>query len=99
MTRVPGFSTVTFCPSTMTISQSREKEMSVRLRALVDNLFEEGHYEEGLAELDKLRHPTYKPSMFVHCLATVSLLSDLQLSCAPADCHCDVSSAIFDKQR
>jgi hypothetical protein len=39
-----------------------EKDMNARLRLLVDNCFEEGHYEDGIATLNRLRSPTQKPS-------------------------------------
>jgi hypothetical protein len=44
-----------------------EKEVSTRLRQLVDNCIEEGHYETAISNLDKLRSPTSRPSVCV-CL-------------------------------
>ncbi|KDQ21408.1 hypothetical protein BOTBODRAFT_201950 [Botryobasidium botryosum FD-172 SS1] len=40
----------------------KEVLMPLGQRALVDTCFEEGHYESGIAVLDKLRSPKYYPS-------------------------------------
>lgn len=39
-----------------------EREMSRNQHGIVDTCFEEGQYEAGIATLDQLRSPNYKPS-------------------------------------
>jgi hypothetical protein len=50
---------------TMYFDPKSEKEVSTRLRQLVDNCIEEGHYETAISNLDKLRSPTSRPSVCV----------------------------------
>ncbi|KAF8135683.1 hypothetical protein EV363DRAFT_1447459 [Boletus edulis] len=40
---------------------NEEREMTNRQRSLVDNCFEEGQYESGMAVLDQLRSSSFKP--------------------------------------
>ena len=47
----------------MDYPKPQEKEMSARLRSLVDNCFQEGQYEAGFVELNRLRSSTNKPSV------------------------------------
>lgn len=46
-----------------------ERELPLIQRAIVDNCFEEGHYESGIGVLDKLRGERYKPSPYVISVA------------------------------
>jgi hypothetical protein len=43
-------------------AQRIEREMSRNQHGIVDTCFEEGQYEAGIATLDQLRSPSYKPS-------------------------------------
>lgn len=45
----------------------QEKEMSIRLRPLVDNCFQEGQYDAGIIQLKRMRSSTAKPSVWVSC--------------------------------
>ena len=40
---------------------SSEREMNIQQRRLVENCFEEGHYEAGISVLDQMRSPLIKP--------------------------------------
>ncbi|KAI0930290.1 hypothetical protein AcV5_007047 [Taiwanofungus camphoratus] len=42
-------------------SGAAERDMTIHQRGLVDTCFEEGQYESGIAVLDQLRSPKYRP--------------------------------------
>lgn len=44
------------------VDVTTEREMPVHQRGLVDTCFEENQYESGIAVLDQLRSPKFKPS-------------------------------------
>ncbi|KAG6378154.1 hypothetical protein JVT61DRAFT_13843 [Boletus reticuloceps] len=44
---------------------NEEREMTNRQRSLVDDCFEEGQYESGMAVLDQLRSSSFKPPPYV----------------------------------
>jgi len=46
-------------------SPNQEREMTTRQRSLVNNCFEEGQYEAGIAVLDQLRSSSFIPPPFV----------------------------------
>lgn len=46
-------------------AERREAEMSRNLVGLVDNCFEEGKYEDGIAMLGQLRSANVKPKEYV----------------------------------
>ena len=39
-----------------------ERELNKHQRGMVDSCFEEGHYEQGIGMVDKLRLPHIRPS-------------------------------------
>jgi hypothetical protein len=49
-------------PTMVSLSDQRERELSIRQAALVDSAFEEGQYESGIAMLEQLSSPTDHPS-------------------------------------
>lgn len=49
----------------MMAPSNEEREMTHHQRSLVNSCFEEGQYEPGMAVLDQLRSPSFKPHMQV----------------------------------
>jgi hypothetical protein len=49
-----------------TMTTENVPEMGRYLRQIVDNAFEEGHFESAVAMLEQLRSPDHKPSMYFH---------------------------------
>ena len=79
-----------FLPArTIMAPSSEEREMTTHQRSLVNNCFEEGQYESGMAVLDQLRSSSFipPPYVFLNAILDPDLIAFEQWPHPPTPLH------------